>query len=83
MAVTHSGDCVACCRDTVGRTVLGNVFERSPMEIWNGEESQQLRQNLLDGRPDLNAACRDCDLPWSSEQKRWRLSYILRSLLER
>jgi len=83
MAITHSGDCVACCRDSVGRSVLGNVFERPLMEIWNGEEYRQLRQNLIDGHPERNAACRDCDLPWSGGQRRWRLSYVIRSLLER
>lgn len=83
LAVTHSGDCVACCRDSVGRTVLGNVFEQSIAEIWNGAEYRKLRQNLIDGHPELNAACKDCDLPWSGGQKRWRLSYVIRSLLER
>jgi radical SAM protein with 4Fe4S-binding SPASM domain len=83
MAVAHNGDCVACCRDTVGRSVLGNVFRQPIMEVWNGEAYQRLRRNLLEGRPELNAACKDCDLPWSKGQPRWHPLYILHSLLGR
>lgn len=83
MAVAHNGDCVACCRDTVGRSVLGNVFRQPIMEIWNGEAYQRFRRNLLDGCPELNAACKDCDLPWSKGMPRWRPAYVMRSLLDR
>jgi radical SAM protein with 4Fe4S-binding SPASM domain len=83
MAVTYNGDCVPCCRDTVGRSVLGNVFESSIMDVWNDEPYRTFRNNLLNRRPDLNAACKDCDLPYSGGQPRWKLKYILRSLLGR
>jgi len=83
MAIAHNGDCVGCCRDTVGRSVLGNVFKQSVMDIWNGAPYQQFRQNLLDGRPDLNPACKDCDMPWSAGEPRWKLGYVVRSLLGR
>jgi radical SAM protein with 4Fe4S-binding SPASM domain len=83
MAVTNGGDCVPCCRDTAGRSVMGNVFTNSVMEVWNGAPYQELRRNLLNRRPDLNPACKNCDLPYSGGQPRWRIGYILRSLLKR
>ncbi|MCP4706672.1 MAG: radical SAM protein, partial [candidate division Zixibacteria bacterium] len=58
MAVTHSGDCVACCRDTSARSIFGNIFEDDIEKIWNGEKYQLFRQNLLDKRPELNKACK-------------------------
>jgi radical SAM protein with 4Fe4S-binding SPASM domain len=83
LAVTYSGDCVACCRDTVGRSVLGNIFTASMMDVWNGKVYRQFRQNLWDKRPDLNAACAECDLPYSGGERRWKPQYIWRSLLKR
>jgi radical SAM protein with 4Fe4S-binding SPASM domain len=83
MAVAHNGDVVACCRDTVGRSVLGNAFRQPVMQIWNGDTYQRFRQNLIDRHPERNAACRDCDLPWSAGQARWRWRYVLRSLTGR
>ena len=83
MAVAHHGDCVACCRDTVGRSVLGNVFDDPIMTVWNNDRYRQFRQNLLDRRPDLNGACKDCDLPYADDPVRWKPLYILRSLLGR
>ena len=83
MAVTWEGNCVPCCRDTSGRSVLGNLTESPIMEIWNSSQYQQFRRNLLDRKPELNAACRNCDLPYSVEAKRWHPRYILRSLLGR
>ncbi len=83
LAVTYDGDCVACCRDTAARTILGNVFEKSIMEIWNGGPYRQLRHNLLERKPELNQACKNCDLPYSGGEKRWRIGYMLNSLLRR
>ena len=83
MAVTWEGDCVACCRDTSGRSVLGNIFNDSVMNIWNSPAYLKFRQNLLDHKPELNAACRDCDLPFSAGEKRWKPRYMLRSLFGR
>jgi len=83
MAVTFDGNCVPCCRDTAGRSVLGNVFDEPIMNIWNNEQYRRFRGNLLKRRPDLNAACAECDLPYSAGRARWRLRYLARSLLGR
>jgi radical SAM protein with 4Fe4S-binding SPASM domain len=83
MAVTYSGDCVPCCRDTAARSVLGNLLLDDVNEIWNNEKYQQFRENLINHHPELNAACENCDLPYSAEDNRWKLSYAARSLLGR
>lgn len=83
MAVTFSGDCVPCCRDTSARSKLGNVFENDIMKVWNGSKYRQFRQNLLDKKPELNSACKDCDLPYSGGSSKWKPGYIYRSLLGR
>jgi len=83
MAITYDGDCVACCRDTAARSVLGNIFESKVMEIWNNERYREFRRNLIDRKPELNAACRNCDLPRRSDKARWRIGYMAKSLLGR
>lgn len=81
--VTWNGDVVACCRDTRGRTVLGNVFSRTISEIWHSGEYQNFRLKLIEKKISEIAACKDCDLPWSDDTSRWRIRYVLSSLLRR
>lgn len=83
MAVTFSGDCVPCCRDTSARSKLGNIFKDDIMKVWNGEKYRQFRQNLLDKKPELNGACKDCDLPYSGGGSKWKPGYIYHSLTGR
>jgi radical SAM protein with 4Fe4S-binding SPASM domain len=66
--VTSSGDVVACCRDLRRQTVLGNLLRQSLPEVWNGEEYQTLRRNLLTQRPALSKACNGCDMPYNAEK---------------
>jgi radical SAM protein with 4Fe4S-binding SPASM domain len=84
-SVTWQGDVVACCRDTVGRTILGNAFEQSVAEIWQGEKFRTMRQLLIEKKPEQIAACKNCDMPWTGgeDSERWKLSYILSVLLRR
>ena len=81
--VAWDGSVVACCRDTVGRTVLGNVFESPVMQIWNSQPYQQFRHSLTQQRPQDVPACRGCDMPYSGRSSRWRLGYIAQSLRRR
>lgn len=81
--VTWNGDAVPCCRDTRARTILGNVFQQNIKDIWNGENYQTLRRQLIKKDISSLASCINCDLPWSSGTKRWKTQYILSSLLRR
>jgi radical SAM protein with 4Fe4S-binding SPASM domain len=81
--VTWNGDVVPCCRDTLARTVLGNVFSQTIPEIWHGESYKLLRKKLIQQEVGSIESCKNCDLPWSSETSRWKLRYIISSLLRR
>lgn len=46
MYVRFNGECVLCCKDAYGMTVVGNAFEQSLEEIWLGEPYRQARAHL-------------------------------------
>jgi len=68
LRVAANGDIVACCRDLRHKTVLGNLKTEDLPQIWNGAPMQELRQALLDGKPERAAACKDCDLPYDDSK---------------
>ncbi len=43
------GNCYCCCRWWNKSYCLGNIFNQTPDEIWNGKAAQELRQSILDG----------------------------------
>jgi radical SAM protein with 4Fe4S-binding SPASM domain len=81
--VTWDGNVVACCRDTEGKTILGNVFEQSILDIWRGEKYIEMRKSLIEKRVKDVAACEKCDMPYSASNKRWKPKYILSSLFRK
>ena len=81
--VTWDGNVVACCRDTEGKTTLGNVFEHSIKDIWNGQKYVEMRKSLIEERVKDVAACEKCDMPYSALSDRWKIKYVLSSLLRR
>ncbi|HPO14483.1 MAG TPA: radical SAM protein [Candidatus Hydrogenedentes bacterium] len=80
---TWDGNVVACCRDTEAKTILGNVFEQSVLEIWRGKPYQEMREHLAAKHPERVRACVKCDMPWSRGSKRWGIGYAVSSLLRR
>ena len=57
--VTVDGDVTPCCNYYDSRELkLGNVYEQSGAEIWNGEAYRAFRRKLLAG--DLPSKCRTC-----------------------
>ncbi|MBF0157286.1 MAG: SPASM domain-containing protein [Magnetococcales bacterium] len=81
LSVSANGEVVACCRDIGHKTVLGNLFEKELMEVWNGPGYQSLRKSLADRQPGLVEACRGCDLPY--DRSKFSLGNILISLRDR
>lgn len=59
LAIHVNGNVVPCCRDPRGEEVMGNIFEQSLDEIWNGERFRGLRERI---RTDQGAVgiCRLC-----------------------
>ena len=44
-----NGDVCTCCPALVNHYTLGNIFEQSYDEIWNGEKARVFRQSVIDG----------------------------------
>lgn len=42
------GDCFLCCRIWQDNYCLGNIFEKSFDEIWNGTKATECRQSIID-----------------------------------
>jgi radical SAM protein with 4Fe4S-binding SPASM domain len=75
-AVAWNGDVVICCRDTSGRTVLGNIFSKTISEIWNGEPYQNARKLIIKGQISNLKTCINCDLPFRKDKHRWNPTYL-------
>ncbi len=79
LVVASNGDVVACCRDLDHKTVVGNLFREELLDIWNGPAYRQLRQSLLDQRPE--GACADCDMPYQAAK--FTMAHVARTALRR
>ena len=42
-----NGDVVPCCRDPCGKHILGNVFNKKFIAIWNNKNYQDIRENVV------------------------------------
>ena len=65
MLVCWDGSVVPCCRDPQGRHILGNVFETSSLEIWNGEAMRDFRRRIVteQGKVDVCRLCSGYGVP--------------------
>lgn len=58
MTVHVNGNVVPCDRDWAGENVMGNIFEQSVDEIWNGEKFETFRERMKStNKPDMCKAC--------------------------
>lgn len=67
--VLPNGDCVVCCKDWLGLTVLGNVMQQSIDEIWYGSTYQYVRYRILQHEYDKVDACDACTNTLSPDRK--------------
>jgi radical SAM protein with 4Fe4S-binding SPASM domain len=63
MIVQHDGEMCNCCEDTHGAFGLGNVYESSLEELWFSERHARIVADLIAGRRQKYALCRNCPLP--------------------
>jgi radical SAM protein with 4Fe4S-binding SPASM domain len=63
MIVQHDGEVCNCCEDTHGVFGLGNVYESSLEEVWFSERHVRIVTDLIAGRRQKYALCRNCPLP--------------------
>lgn len=79
--ISSSGDIVACCRDLERKSILGNIFQHSLAEIWNGSQYMEFRENILNKKVHLNKACIQCDMPY--DQAKHSIKNKIRTALNR
>ncbi len=60
MYILYNGDAVLCCMDWRRHVVLGNVFQNSIREIWNGEKYRHIRRLHIEGRDNEIDLCAGC-----------------------
>lgn len=57
--ITWDGNVLPCCRDAQGQNIMGNVFNRSFVEIWNGERYRTFRRQIAESQHAVTI-CRLC-----------------------
>jgi radical SAM protein with 4Fe4S-binding SPASM domain len=61
LAIHWNGNVCPCPRDFMGDLVIGNLRDRSLVEIWNGEKMLNVRKNILNRYFDDQPCCKNCD----------------------
>lgn len=69
------GTVLPCCVDMIGEKPIGNINEKTLMEIWNDSPITEMRQTHIDGRHQEIDICRNCHV----FQFRW--PFVLGSLM--
>lgn len=63
LIVQHDGEMCNCCEDLHGDFRLGNVHESSIEELWYSERHVRIAEDLVRGRRESYALCRNCPMP--------------------
>lgn len=58
LVITWDGKVLPCCRDYDEKLILGDIKEKSLLEIWNNEPILKQRRQQIDG--DFPKLCKDC-----------------------
>jgi radical SAM protein with 4Fe4S-binding SPASM domain len=66
LTINVNGDATACCVDWNKATKVGNIFESSITEVWNGREMSKLRELHLFNRRSENSSCAKCEFLYTS-----------------
>jgi MoaA/NifB/PqqE/SkfB family radical SAM enzyme len=63
--INWDGTAVPCCRDPLGRHIIGNVFEEGLWRVFNSKPARDFRQRILldQGRVDICRLCSGYGVP--------------------
>lgn len=61
LSIKSNGDVLVCCIDWLRATKVGNVFENTLEEIWNGKSLYELRKMHIEGTKSNNLSCEHCN----------------------
>ncbi len=62
---TYDGKVTLCCRDYDGELIVGDLRTNSLLDIWNGEESEFIREQHLNPNKLIVYACKKCYEPYT------------------
>jgi MoaA/NifB/PqqE/SkfB family radical SAM enzyme len=65
MNIHYDGNVSICCRDTMQGVVVGNVFESTLPEVWNGPAMMKMRELMAKGLYERIPICTHCDRIWT------------------
>ncbi|HLZ19728.1 MAG TPA: radical SAM/SPASM domain-containing protein [Smithellaceae bacterium] len=74
LAITANGDVTVCCVDWNKATKVGNVFESSLQDIWNGESLRQFRRMHIERQRHHNPSCKNCSFLYTAPDNLDRMS---------
>jgi radical SAM protein with 4Fe4S-binding SPASM domain len=60
MVVRPDGKVSLCCNDALGKVTLGDLTQRSVIDIWNNSSYWDIRKKILNGRKNVSP-CDKCD----------------------
>jgi radical SAM protein with 4Fe4S-binding SPASM domain len=61
MVINNIGDCLMCTHDPAKGTKIGNAYENTLQELWNGKAMFEFRKMLLENRKHENRICANCN----------------------
>lgn len=62
MVIRPDGEVSRCCQDVYGNETLGNVSEKTIVEVFNGEKYTEYRNTMLNGQRGSLHFCNSCDV---------------------
>lgn len=60
MIVRPDGKVSLCCNDALGKYTLGDLNEKTILEVWNSNDFTNIRNSMLNGRKNIDL-CEFCD----------------------
>ena len=61
---TYDGQATMCCRDYNAEITVGDIMENTSMEIWNGFQSENIRDQHRQPETLSINACKNCFMPY-------------------
>ena len=66
--VTFDGKIVPCCRDLNAELILGDLKDRSILEIWKSNDYEELRRLHAQKKIDEISLCKNCSKPYENPE---------------
>lgn len=72
LEIQPSGSVYVCCHSN-NQIPIGNLHEKTLLEIWQSTVLKKIREKFLSGKGDENAHCQDCFFQESIGMESWRM----------